>query len=87
MFVDRLVRIVSNDDDYYRSLLWPIDLFDKVSDLKKDIQGFPFLVHHLNRLTIDLSKEEQVIKQRKIFFFLPDRHIFFFSLSLCPDNQ
>lgn len=48
MFADRLVQIVSNvdtalADDYYRSFLWPIDLFDKVSDLKRDIQGFLFL--------------------------------------------
>ena len=53
MFANRLVQIVSNvdtavqclADDYYRSLLWPTDLFDKVSDLKRerDIQGFLFL--------------------------------------------
>ena len=76
MFANRLVRIVSNVDVavqrrlsyyycyyyyyYYYSLL-PIDWFDKVSDLKRDIESFLFLVHHLNRITIDLSKEEQVI--------------------------
>ncbi len=71
MFVDRLVQIESNVDVavqclYYCCSLAAIDLFDKVSDLKTEQsyarnrqKGFLFVAHHLNRITIDLSKKKE----------------------------
>jgi hypothetical protein len=53
---------------YYCCSLPAIDLFDKVSDLKtgqlsarksKRQKGFLFTTHHLNRITIGLSKRRE----------------------------
>ncbi len=102
MFAGRLVQIESNVDVavqclYYYCSLVAIDLFDKVSDLKTEQsnarnrqKGFLFIAHHMNRITIDLSRTRRMTSNKKrhnMMFFHRERERENIFLPVCPNRS
>jgi len=102
MFANRLVQIESNVDVavqclYYYCSLVAIDLFDKVSDLKTEQsnarnrqKGFLFIAHHMNRITIDLSRTRRMTSNKKrhnMMFFHREREKTYFYLYVLIDHN